>query len=110
MSQTKPSFKTSGDRVEIVRMTDRQRELDRLPSPKTRRWVMSRKALVVGAVRNGVLSLADACERYRLSEEEFLSWAKLFDKHGLHGLRATRLQEYRKPHEVRKAHQASVQD
>lgn len=95
MAQTTPSFTTSGDQVRIIRTTDRQRELDKLPSPKTRRWVMRRKAQVVSAVRDGVLSLPEACERYHLSEEEFQSWAHLLDRHGLHGLRATRIQEYR---------------
>jgi len=95
MSHSTPSFQTSGDQVKIVRMTERQRELDKLPSPKTRRWVMRRKAQVVTAVRNGVLSLPEACERYHLSEEEFSSWAQLLDSHGVHGLRATRIQEYR---------------
>ncbi|MGE4351315.1 MAG: DUF1153 domain-containing protein [Bdellovibrionales bacterium] len=76
-------------------MTERQRELDKLPSPKTRRWVMRRKAQVVTAVRNGVLTMPEACERYHLSEEEFHSWAYLMDNHGVHGLRATRIQEYR---------------
>lgn len=95
MTHTQASFSTSGDQVKIVRITDRQRELDKLPSPKTRRWVMRRKAQVVSAVRNGVLELNEACERYHLSEEEFKSWASLLDSHGLHGLRATRIQEYR---------------
>lgn len=95
MSQSSPSFSTSGDQVKIVRMTERQRELDKLPSPKTRRWVMRRKAQVVTAVRNGLLTLPEACERYHLSEEEFKSWASLMDSHGVHGLRATRIQEYR---------------
>lgn len=95
MTQTHASFTTNGDQVKIVRMTERQRELDKLPSPKTRRWVMRRKAQVVTAVRNGVLSLDEACERYHLSQEEFQSWAHLLDRHGMHGLRATRIQEYR---------------
>jgi len=95
MTQSSPSFATSGDQVKIVRMTDRQRELDKLPSPKTRRWVMRRKAQVVTAVRTGLLTLPEACERYHLSEEEFTSWSLLLDNHGLHGLRATRIQEYR---------------
>lgn len=96
MSQANPSFTTSGEQVHIVRMTERQqREFEKLPSPKTRRWVMRRKAQVVSAVRNGVISLPEACERYHLSEEEFKSWSHLLDNHGMHGLRATRIQEYR---------------
>lgn len=92
---TKVSFATSGDQVKIIRSSERQRELDKLPSPNTRRWVMRRKAQVVAAVRNGVLTLPQACDRYKLSEEEFKSWSHLLDHHGMHGLRATRVQEYR---------------
>lgn len=66
-----------------------------LPSPNTKRWVVRRKAAVVAAVRNGVLSLNEACERYNLSVEEFLSWEKLIERHGIGALRTTRLQRYR---------------
>jgi hypothetical protein len=30
-----------------------------------------------------------------LSVEEFLSWQRLIDRHGMRGLRVTRLQDYR---------------
>lgn len=69
--------------------------LDDLPSPTTKRWVIRRKAQVVVAVRSGLLSLEDACSRYNLSVEEFLSWQRLIDRHGIGGLRATRLQQNR---------------
>ena len=74
-----------------------QASLADLPSPETRRWVSSRKARVVAAVRTGLLSLADACRRYDLTVEEFLSWQRLIDAHGPAGLRSTRLQVYRDP-------------
>ena len=92
-----PSFATQGDQAKIVRISggDRQKELDRLPAPDTQRWVMRRKAQVVAAVRSGLLTVEEACERYRLSEEEFKSWMRLLDNHGVRGLRATRMQEYR---------------
>lgn len=45
-----------------------------LPPPNTRRWVIRRKAEVVAAVRGGLLSLEEACSRYTLTTEEFLSW------------------------------------
>ncbi|MEM9277623.1 MAG: DUF1153 domain-containing protein, partial [Pseudomonadota bacterium] len=35
-----------------------------LPPASTRRWVIRRKAEVVAAVRGGLLSLEEACERY----------------------------------------------
>ncbi len=70
--------------------------LDDLPPPGTRRWVIRRKAEVVTGVRNGLISLEDACNRYKLSVEEFLSWQRLIDQHGMRGLRTTRLQQYRR--------------
>ena len=70
-----------------------------LPPPDTKRWVIRRKAEVVAGVRAGLITIEEACERYRLSVEEFLSWQRLIDKHGLRGLRTTRLQQYRKSHE-----------
>lgn len=66
-----------------------------LPPPGTHRWVMRRKAEVVAAVRNGLLSLEDACERYTLSVEEFLNWQELIDRHGVRALRATKVKDYR---------------
>ena len=45
-----------------------------LPPTNTRRWVIRRKAEVVAAVRGGLLSLDEACQRYKLTTEEFLSW------------------------------------
>lgn len=67
------------------------------PPDNTRRWVVRRKAAVVAAVRNGELTLEQACRRYQLSEEEFRSWERAFDIHGLYGLRTTRTQQYRRP-------------
>jgi hypothetical protein len=84
-----------GEQVKIVRISDRQKEIDKLPPEGTKRWVMRRKAQVVAAVRSGLLTFEEACGRYRLSEEEFKSWMALLDRHGLRGLRATRVQEYR---------------
>jgi hypothetical protein len=68
---------------------------EELPPADTKRWVIRRKAVVVAAVRSGLLSLEEACARYKLSIEEFLSWQRLIDSHGLAGLRVTRLQDYR---------------
>ena len=66
-----------------------------LPPANTRRWVIRRKAEVVAAVRGGLLSLEQACERYSLTEEEYHSWEKGIEKHGMQGLRTTRIQQYR---------------
>jgi hypothetical protein len=66
-----------------------------LPSPNTKRWVIRRKAAVVNAVKSGILTLEQACERYKLSTEEFFTWQSLVEQHGVPGLRVTRLQNYR---------------
>ncbi|MEI8146907.1 MAG: DUF1153 domain-containing protein [Alphaproteobacteria bacterium] len=66
-----------------------------LPPPETHRWVIRRKAEVVAAVRGGLLSLEEACKRYTLTIEEFLNWQHAIDRHGLAGLRTTRIQHYR---------------
>ena len=66
-----------------------------LPPADTGRWVIRRKAEVVAAVRGGLITLEEALERYRLTSEEFLAWQRSIDRHGLAGLRTTRLQQYR---------------
>ena len=69
--------------------------VENLPPKNTVRWVIRRKAEVVAAVRNGLIGMDEACERYRLSAEEFLNWERLVNAHGLRGLRVTRSQRYR---------------
>ena len=66
-----------------------------LPPDGTERWVIRRKAEVVAAVRGGLLTLDEACDRYRLTNEEFLGWQKSIERHGMAGLRTTRIQQYR---------------
>jgi hypothetical protein len=69
--------------------------LDTLPPANTRRWVVRRKAEVVSAVKGGLLSADEACERYGLSLEEFAAWERAVDRVGMAGLRVTRVQHYR---------------
>jgi len=66
-----------------------------LPKPNTVRWVIRRKAEVVAAVRGGLLTLDNALERYGLTAEEFMSWQRSIESHGIAGLRTTRVQQYR---------------
>jgi Protein of unknown function (DUF1153) len=82
-------------RPSVIGPDGRPLTLDDLPPPSTTRWVARRKAEVVIAVRGGLLTLEDACRRYTLSVEEFLSWQRAVERHGMAGLRATRLQDYR---------------
>ena len=66
-----------------------------LPVPNTKRWVPRRKAMVVNGVLSGAISLEEACRRYQLSVEEFRTWQRAIEAHGVPGLRATRFQIYR---------------
>lgn len=66
-----------------------------LPPATTRRWVASRKAVVVRAVESGLISRAEALERYALSDEEFDSWHNAVLAHGVEALKVTALQKYR---------------
>lgn len=66
-----------------------------LPAVDTTRWSAQKKAAIVASVRQGIITMQEACRRYKLSVEEFLSWQKSVDKHGLPGLRTTRVQYYR---------------
>jgi hypothetical protein len=66
-----------------------------LPPPETRRWVASRKAAVVRAVRYGLLSEVQAQDRYGLSEEELQEWMRAVTAHGEEALKATLVQRFR---------------
>ena len=66
-----------------------------LPPADTRRWVASRKAVVVKAVIYGLIAQTEALERYALSEEEFGLWRHAVESHGDKALRVTTLQKYR---------------
>ena len=70
--------------------------LDDLPSSSTTYWVSRRKAEVLAAIDGGLLSIEEACNRYRLSNEEIGSWRRSLDHAGLPGLRITKLQRYQK--------------
>ncbi len=81
----------------VVGPTGEPLTVNSLPRTDTKRWVIRRKAEVVAAVRNGLIGLDEACQRYRLSVDEFLNWEQLIEAHGLRGLRVTRIQDYRQP-------------
>ena len=60
-----------------------------LPPPDTRRWVASRKLMVVRGVLYGLIERDEALDRYGLSEEEFQEWVTALYTHGADGLKAT---------------------
>jgi hypothetical protein len=94
MFQQQQRLNSRGEKY-VIGPTGAPLTLHDLPPPDTQRWVIRRKAEVVAAVRGGLLSLDEACERYSLTNEEFLTWQKSIEQHGLAGLRTTRIQQYR---------------
>ena len=69
--------------------------LDKLPPPGTHRWVIRRKAEVVCAIQGGLLTSAEAIKRYNISPDELEAWGRSVERHGMRGLRSTRIQHYR---------------
>jgi hypothetical protein len=89
-------MKTPADqRPRVVGPDGRVLTRENLPSPDTRRWNAFRKAEIVAAVNGGLISIEEACARYRLTVDELAGWQRLADRHGLRGLRVTRIQSYR---------------
>ena len=66
-----------------------------LPPPTTKRWVAFRKAVVVKAVRFGLISLEEACRLYDLTQDEYCSWQTAVARYSEPALRATALKKYR---------------
>ncbi len=80
----------------VIGPLGKQMSLEDLPEPTTKRWVIRRKAEVVAGVRGGLLTLDEACKRYNLTVDEFRSWQRLLESHGVKGLRTTKIKKYRK--------------
>ncbi|QLQ18518.1 MAG: DUF1153 domain-containing protein [Exiguobacterium profundum] len=66
-----------------------------LPPPDIRRWVASRKAVVVKAVIYGLIPESEALERYAISAEEFALWRSAVERHGDGALKVTAIRKYR---------------
>ena len=52
--------------------------LAQLPRRGLKRWSPRHKAMVVAAVRHGLLTFDEACKRYDLYAEEYLAWHSSF--------------------------------
>ncbi|EEE36768.1 hypothetical protein RKLH11_602 [Rhodobacteraceae bacterium KLH11] len=68
-----------------------------LPPADTRRWVASRKVIVVRGVLYGLISLSEAKKRYGISDEEFNLWVAAVAEHGVDALKVTAIKKYRQP-------------
>jgi hypothetical protein len=70
--------------------------VESLPPADVVRWVSRRKAQLVCAIREGLISRQEACDRYNISNEELFSWEKLLGDHGPRALLVTKTQRYRR--------------
>jgi hypothetical protein len=70
-----------------------------LPSPKTRRWVNSRKAILVRAVQGDIITREELLELYNMEDREFAIWEREFAQYGAEGLKQTKMQKRRTPRE-----------
>ena len=61
--------------------------LDSLPGAGHARWTIRRKAEVVAALKGGLLTSSEACDRYNLTVEEIALWQSAVDRSGVQGLR-----------------------
>jgi hypothetical protein len=68
-----------------------------LPPGNLSRWSARRKAEVIAAVNGGLLTIPEACHRYRLTMEEFLEWERHYKAAGVDGLRASAKLMHREP-------------
>lgn len=81
--------------MEATKRQDLARVATELPPTDTKRWVARRKAAVLTAIDAGILSRAEACSRYHISEVELRLWERAVRCAGVPGLRVTRVQIYR---------------
>jgi hypothetical protein len=71
--------------------------LETVPPVTTSRWFPRHKAQVVAAVDAGLLSAGEACQLYRLTEEEFAGWQRAIAEAGVSGLRVSRRRDASRP-------------
>lgn len=81
--------------MEANKPKERGSALSDLPPTDTKRWVVRRKAAVLSAIEAGILTRAEACRRYHISEIELRLWERAVRCAGVPGLRVTRVQVYR---------------
>lgn len=92
------SVADTGSLQKVSRFGGEGLTIDQLPDQSTTRWVARRKAAVVAAVEGGLLTTREACERYDLSLEEFVSWQRAAERNGTAGLRMNMIQQNRNAH------------
>ena len=54
-----------------------------LPPASGAHWRIRKKAKVVAAVESGLITLEEACARYRMSHEEYVEWRHTVEQSGL---------------------------
>jgi len=68
----------SDDELFFVGPDGKQITLAHLPPRDLKDWGPSHKAIVVAAVRHGLITVDEACRRYNLSTEGYLCWYRCY--------------------------------
>jgi hypothetical protein len=97
---------TKARSVQVIGPPGHVLTMETLPPAGTTRWVARRKAEVVAAVKGGLLSVEEACERYDLSLEELILWKNTVERSGIPGLRVKQIQCPNAIHERQDKHKA----
>jgi hypothetical protein len=64
----------SDDTLFFIGPDGKPKTLADLPPRDLKRWRPRHKAMVVAAVRHGLITLDEACRRYNLSIERYQAW------------------------------------
>jgi len=67
-----------GDALFFIGTDGKQVRLAQLPPHDLKRWRPHHKAMVVAAVRHGLITIEEACRRYNLSNEGYLCWYRRY--------------------------------
>lgn len=82
--------------------------LDILPPPGfgtngPGRWTPGRKNAVIQAIKVGLITRELACQRWNFTDQELKAWERNRRRHGVDGLKVTRLQKLEQEYEQQRS-------
>ena len=65
------------------------------------RWTPGRKNAIIQAIKVGLITREVACQRWNFTDQELKAWERNRRRHGVDGLKVTRLQKLERGNEQR---------